>query len=100
MKEVSLTSRIAMASHGSYKEEYGRLECSSVVVHLTNVCEVLGSIPSVEKKKTIYKQKRSMAEITLKRVRLIPDIARDFTEEITAEDKRKKKRMRFMHMVR
>lgn len=47
-EEVPITSRVAMATHGSYKE-YERF-IGSVVLHLPNMCEVLGSILSSEKK--------------------------------------------------
>lgn len=48
-EEVPLASRVAMATHGSYKK-YAGLECSSEVLHLPNMCEVLGSVLSSEKK--------------------------------------------------
>lgn len=65
-EELPLTSRVAMATQGSYKE-YEGLECSSVVLHLPNMCEVLGSILSSEKKKRkMHKQERSMSKIAVR----------------------------------
>lgn len=60
-EELPLTSRVAMATQGSYKE-YEGLECSSVVLHLPNMCEVLGSILSSEKKKEKCINKREACQ--------------------------------------